>query len=1133
MSLPQPTPHVARAKKTNLNGFTSTMAPAATPARHTQTMNASYPHLQALMTALVASLVLLTLLSTLMVFRIMTRLGAITHKLTKVKTSETAVQTDKEEIGQTTLSDKTEEDEEKENRSPTDLFLDFADGLFELTSSEGVETPVEPGFLSFEGLDSPVGEESEDILDLPPLSPLFDSENLSSFPSLQRVTKHVPVLEHVDNAKYQGLANDYILCDIAEHDGATSESPVDAAFEEEVTRRPNQLSIPEPNDTRCDTQCGSPPPSAFELVVTPPTPTAIDSPRPSAFELTVTPPPGTKVPLPTPTLEFVVTPPTSTETQSAVTEAPSFDTLDHLTVPSFPDSEPGRVKVIDESNDLDDTVANLSCALDAFFQTGEELMTREDFERFERILAGIEDNDDESDNDSTPEEIEECSRNLLTVIDESGLGSELHPERPPSTHGDQAPWANGDDVEFSIEECPSVSNVDCDDVIEDLPETHEGTEQEAEDRLVTDLEAFFCSLLRNALVNQPTEIVLHDEAEERLVADLEAVFCSLLRRALVDQSTEIELHDEDTPTDLDPTISHSFLDTLYQEDECPISLDEETANCAYRTTQACSLFTALPFQNLDDLPSIVAPSCVVVKQLDNDVDSDKGVPLFDTPKETLREKNLGRRSWKQEVLAQEEEAAREPSDSECEVICDNEELDQDSQTASEIVIAPLTTANLERHHASEKLGPFTCKSPESTNQQTQYPYEVVPASPSNDSYEYRYFFDKDMTSSPTMLSYSSSKSEESQYEQDAQAIFDKMCDTDDSSPTMLSHSPIISNEVDAHWRQYKQDVHAASDKKCDTNNSEERVDIAQRLRELEELRDSIMARRIFFSRVRVYAEQTGQRFEDARQAVFNDSSLLELDRSLLGGQRTRDEPAEEQQSDSSSCRSSSDSESEHSSEPDSDAPAGEWFSWARRQSGMSWGRVIAGLKHRSFDEDTPRIIDYDSEAVATDSESGDGDIYDSDSDESYLGSDESVSTSSSASNSSNAVEVSPTDYVYLDSNFEELHHFIPPQPENGLLSEANLAYYEAHIQRLRSRAGLTTTAQQQPGDEELDWETCSSTTTTTSSAHGSWEDADSEYTEWQGSDSSSAGDSDDFAPPPGFGEEESRRRRLRDISRGG
>ncbi|KAI9778114.1 MAG: hypothetical protein M1835_005004, partial [Candelina submexicana] len=1036
----------------------------------------------------------------------MTRLGAITNEQTKVKTSETAVQNDEEQI---------EKDEDKENRSPTDLFLDFADGLFELTPSEGIETPSEPGFPSFESFDSPVGEESEDILDLPPLSPLFDSENLSSFPSLQRVPKHVPVLVHVDNAKYQRMAKDYILCDIAEEDEAASEVLVDAAVEEEVTRRPNQVGIPEPNKPRCDFQCGSPPPSAFELVVTPPTPTAIDSPRPSAFELTVTPPLGTQDSLPTPTWEFVLTPPTSTETQSAVTEAPSFDSLDHLTVPSFPDSEPGRVKVIDETTDLDDTVANLSSALDDFFLTGEEVMTPEDFARFERILAGIEDDDDESDNESTPEEIEERSRDLLTVIDESGLGSELHLERPSSTHGDQAPWANGDDVEFSIVECPSVSDVDCD-VIEDLPERHEGTEEGAEDRLVADLEAFFCSLIRNALVNQPTEVVLLNEAEERFVADLEAEFTALLRRALVNLSTEIDFYDEDTPTDPHATLSPSSFDTLNQEDGAPVSLDEEeAANCADRTTQTCSLFTALPFQNLDDLSSIVAPSRVVVKQPDDDVDSDETIPLFDTPKEPLHEKNWEGRFWKQEVLAQEEEAAREPSDSECEGILDNEVLDQNSQTAPKTVIAPLTTANLERHHASEKLWPFTSKSPaESTNQQTQYPYEVVPASPSNASYEYRYFFDREITSSPTKLSYASTtNSKDSQYKQDAQAIFDKMCDTDDSSPTMPSRSPIISNEVHAHWRQYKQDVQFASDKKSDTTHSEEeRTDRALRLRELEELRDSIMARRIFFSRVRIYAEQTGQRFEDARQAMLEADSLLELDRSLLGGaQFTRDEPEEQQQ------QQQSDSEAEYSSEPDSDAPAGEWFAWARRQSGMSWGKVIAGLKHRGSDEDTPRIIiDYDSEAVATDSESSDGDVYDSDDDDdgSYH---DSASASSSASNSSsNAIEVSPTDYIYLDSNFEELDqdHFIPPQPENGILSEANLAYYEAHIQRLRSRAGLNTDLQ------ELDWETCSCSSTS-SSTHRSWEDADSEYTEWQDSDSLSSADSDsdsdDFAPPPGFG----------------
>ncbi|KAI9718064.1 MAG: hypothetical protein M1812_004322 [Candelaria pacifica] len=38
------------------------------------------------------------------------------------------------------------------------------------------------------------------------------------------------------------------------------------------------------------------------------------------------------------------------------------------------------------------------------------------------------------------------------------------------------------------------------------------------------------------------------------------------------------------------------------------------------------------------------------------------------------------------------------------------------------------------------------------------------------------------------------------------------------------------------------------------------------------------------------------------------------------------------------------------------------------------------------------------------------------------------------------------------------HSFVAPRPENGLLSEADLAYYEANIQRLRSRNGLNEKA---------------------------------------------------------------------------
>ncbi|KAI9723434.1 MAG: hypothetical protein M1812_001318 [Candelaria pacifica] len=1082
--------HAALIKNIKFNGFTTTMTQATMPERHTPTSNASTTHLQALIIALVASLCLLTLLNTLMIFRIMTRLSVITKKPTKVETSAIAVQTDEESCAPTASLDTTgkDEDEDKKNKSPTELFLDFADGLFELTPSEGVETPLESRFEDFER-----GELDNDF-DLAPLSPLFDRENSFGIPSLQRGPRHVPVFEHVDIAKYEGIENDYIVSDIAEQADAASEAEVKDAVEEQVAGRPNLLSIPEPSDWRCHGYCASPPPSKFELIVTPPTPTIIDSPRPSAFELVVTPPPGTEAHLPTPACKFLLTPPTPMTTHFAALEAPVCEPLDRLPVPFPPDSESSRFEADSEFGDLGNATSNLSAALDAFFLTGEELMTREDFERFERILAGIDDDQSceesfaESDDESTLDEIEERSRALLATVNDSGLDLRRSSESQVSPfEEDRAPWAEVEEelvqdsfvkwapTLFTIVEClsvpdspltiecPSILDWDCD-VIEDQPDVTEYTQRESEE--------------------------------------------------------------------FDPIYSHPFFDPLYEDDECPLSnndgVDYDSIEWAYRqgsdprhptnwrrdcnqqpntgskalirkahfenkhkATCARRFFAILPFGSLDDLPPIIAPSRIVLKQLGDDVVPDNwydemvdgGAPLSDAPKETLREKNLARQFWKEEVSAfTDMEAVEELSKSKCEVILDNEVANQNEQAALEAVTAPLTTAKLER---LLKPDDEFKQSPAFTSSEIDLGFVSLPTSPSYSGYEYRYFSDRDITSSPTQMSNSSTSSgetfeDDSHYAKDAQVLFDQMCDTGSSeeecnTATKSPHSGHF-NELEDTWLSLRLREIERLRKSIDSSPifTYPVSKHAQQTSQRERLPKSIESSPIVTYPISKQAQKTGQRFEEARQELLRGN--LGRAESLLGLEHVPLSPTP-----NNSAAESSDSsleESDSSNEPDSDAPADEWFIWARRQAGMSWEKVIAGLERRASETNMPCMTSsssdsgsddsecemsdleavptnskasyssddegifvfeadsdehsfksYDSTSshsstsntsnVGTDSEASLEDIYSSSYSRSYISSSSPSSPHSSASNPPN-IEISTSDYIYLDSNFEEL-----------------------------------------------------------------------------------------------------------------
>ncbi|KAI9711654.1 MAG: hypothetical protein M1812_007087 [Candelaria pacifica] len=97
-------------------------------------------------------------------------------------------------------------------KTPAELFINFVDSLFELTPSEGCETPLEETFRTGKANADVFFDEVNDTINAD------DDNKLDSVTALrQAVTvSYTPRVEYVDDAKYIGLAKDYVVCDLEE-----------------------------------------------------------------------------------------------------------------------------------------------------------------------------------------------------------------------------------------------------------------------------------------------------------------------------------------------------------------------------------------------------------------------------------------------------------------------------------------------------------------------------------------------------------------------------------------------------------------------------------------------------------------------------------------------------------------------------------------------------------------------------------------------------------------------------------------------------------------------------------------------------------------------------------------------------
>ncbi len=690
MTFPPRTSHVALIDNNKFNQSNPTMTPAAMPGSHFSTLNASNINLQALMTALVASLVLLTLLNMLMMFRIMTCLGAITNKPTKMKTktAEIAVQTEEEKSDQTAPLEKTEEsgEEAEENKSPADLFLQFTDGLFELTPSEDAETPVDDDNFSY-----------------------WNHDDLSFMPPLQRVPRHVPEFVHVDSAKYKGIARDYILGDITDQEDAAREAGIEDAVTDEVTT------------------------PACELLITPPTPLEAEF---GALEARRGNLPGF---LPVPSspdseTDLLELADASSELQDTASLSSALDaffqTGEEVMTPEdfqrferilagISDEEPREASFAEGDEGSADGSDNGSTHVKIVECSNDLLSTINSSSRFPASNQV----------DRYPRKVYDPIKNQPIWIDEDEFNDIHHADRYPRNfydpfyHEDQILSADEDKFEQPHD---MDSQVNCGltlpALVED-PSIHDSqvTEDHSEvilfecliemgncfDAVSTNIEPWIHwspSSPSTEDYDFPGDFDWDSWCMETLepkcvgaeATDVNPNFSGSFFDFIDPKADEPPVSNEEATDDFDIVLSHPFFGPLYEKDECPFSDEDEAAHWEWvrnlgsqshnlgalgkdprklhfgrkhEATLARSLNNELAFQTLEDLPPIIAPSRVVIKQLDDDIvpdnwddDVDDGEGSFassTTPKETLSDKNLRCGFWKSEDPVSNEEARDE------------------------------------------------------------------------------------------------------------------------------------------------------------------------------------------------------------------------------------------------------------------------------------------------------------------------------------------------------------------------------------------------------------------------------------------------------------------------------------------